>query len=71
MDGVFVQGFAVVTRHSLYGDSLRSFHASVEQATQAVQSVIDANPIRVESAEVTFAHNGNVRMWRLTTKQHD
>lgn len=60
----FQQGYAVVARRNS-GDVLRSFHSSDEDAENGARMTIDIDPLRVEPAEVSYASNGNVRMWRL------
>lgn len=60
----FQQGYAVVVRQQ-GSDCLRSFHSGHQAAAQTADQSIDCNPLRVASAKVCYATNGNVRMWKL------
>ena len=62
----FQQGHAVVASRYC-GDVLISFHDSGEKSMQATRRVIDLDPLRTAPAEVCYANNGNVRVWRLNT----
>jgi hypothetical protein len=56
------KGYAVVANRS-GSDSLRSFHEHNHIAAQSLQQTVDTAPLRVVPAEVSFASNGNVRIW--------
>lgn len=55
-------GYAVVALRSgrLH---LRSFHESGDQAAHSMRQTIDVDPLQVVPANVTYAPNGNVRVW--------
>ena len=63
----FVKGHAVVVRWN-GSDFLRSFHDTEERANEAASRTIDLYPLRVVEAEVLFADNGNIRMWRKASE---
>ncbi|BDT74119.1 hypothetical protein os4_36720 (plasmid) [Comamonadaceae bacterium OS-4] len=48
---------------------LRSFHVDPEHAKAALHQTMDSDPLKAIPAEVTFAKNGNVRMWRASPPQ--
>ncbi len=62
---VMVQGVAIV-RDNSFGPTLASFHRSEAEAGAALRTMIDLVPLLLEPAEVCFAQNGNVRLWRQT-----
>lgn len=59
----FQKGVAVV-RETAYGPALSSFHKTMEAAAQVLSRTIDLVPLVLSPAEVWFADNGNVRLWR-------
>jgi hypothetical protein len=60
----FVPGFAIIAAQ-MSGPTLQSFHESNEIACAATKRMVHLSALRVEPAEICFAKNGNVRMWRL------
>lgn len=61
----FTQGFAIVAKR-YHGDVLLSFHGTEDGADEVAKMTIDADPLRIARADICYAKNGNVRMWRLT-----
>jgi hypothetical protein len=62
----FVNGYAVVaTRH--HSNVLRSFHTDKCDAEQHLHRTIDTGQLIILPAEIGFALNGNVRIWRSTS----
>lgn len=60
-----VHGFAVTAERN--GNLFfRGLHPTEEQANQALRRTIDVAALRVVEADVTYAKNGNVRIWRAT-----
>jgi hypothetical protein len=62
-ENTFVQGYAVVAERG-GSNTLRSFHDSRDNAGHMANRSIDTSPLQVVPAEVLYAINGNVRMWR-------
>jgi hypothetical protein len=56
-------GYAVVALRS-GSPHLRSFHEGDLQAAHAMRQTIDVDPLQVVPADVTYAANGNVRVWK-------
>ena len=59
-----IKGFAIVAMRRGQ-PRLRGFRACQTDACAAMRMTVDSDPLRIEPATVTFASNGNVRLWNF------
>ena len=65
----FQPGYAVVARRG-ERNILKGFYWQEMFACEAKARMIDLDPLSVELAEICYAANGNVRIWKLRSVTH-